>query len=97
MVATHTPLQTTIVHDADAFLHEDADQLSRWVARGNAARKIIIDLSRVEQASTSAFARLVLLRRALLKAGRDLRLINLRAQALGLYELNRLADVLPSA
>jgi ABC-type transporter Mla MlaB component len=97
MVAIHTPLQTTIVLDADAFLHEHADQLSRWVSRHNAARKIIIDLSRAQQASTSAFARLVLLRRALLKAGRDLRLINLRAQALALYQVNRLADVLPSA
>lgn len=97
MVAIHTPLQTTIVFDADAFLHEHADQLSRWVSRQNAAKKIIIDLTRAEHASTSAFARLVLLRRALLKVGRDLRLINLRAQALGLYQVNRLADVLPSA
>jgi anti-anti-sigma regulatory factor len=95
MVAIQTPLQTTIVHDAQIFSHEHADHVSRWVTAGNLARKVVLDLSRVECASTSAFARLVVLRRALLKDGRDIRLTNLRSQALGVYEVNRLTDVLP--
>lgn len=96
MVAIQTPLQTTIVHDSEAFLHEHADRVSRWIVRGNRPRKIVIDLSRARRASTSAFARLVVLRRALLKNGRDLRIINLQSQVRGVYEVNRLTEVLPS-
>lgn len=98
MVAIQTPLQTTIVPDAEAFQHQHAVALSRWVAgRSNGAKKVVIDFSRAKTASTSAFARLVLLRRSLLKNGRDLRLMNLREEALGVYTVHRLSAVLPSA
>jgi ABC-type transporter Mla MlaB component len=58
---------------------------------------IVLDLSSVEEATTSAFARLVLLRRELLRRGRDLRLKGLRSRAAKLYEISRLETVLPRA
>jgi ABC-type transporter Mla MlaB component len=97
MVAIMTPLQATIVPESVAFSHDEAVQISR-LATANActAKKVIIDLARAEEASTSAFARLVLLRRILLKSGRDLRLTNLSAQAAALHNVNRLTHVLPT-
>ena len=96
MVAIQTPLQTTIQPDAIAFSHTDADQVSWMATRGSTAKRIVIDMARAHEASTSAFARLVLLRRSLLKVGRDLRLTNLHDQAAGLYEVIRLREVLPT-
>jgi ABC-type transporter Mla MlaB component len=52
-------------------------------------------MSGVEEVTTSAFARLVLLRRELRRQGRDLKLVGLRARAEKLYEINRLSQVLP--
>jgi anti-anti-sigma regulatory factor len=59
--------------------------------------RVLIDLSAVEDATTSAFAQLVALRRTLLRLGRDLCLTNLRDRAAGVFEVNRLAGVLPLA
>lgn len=99
MVAIMTPLQATIVPQAPAFSHDDADRIWRLATAGDCggARRVVIDMGRATEASTSAFARLVLLRRVLLKSGRDLRLINLREQPAGLYEVIRLNAVLPRA
>jgi|GEM_PF-1860856 len=60
------------------------------------AKRIVINLERIEDATTSAFAQLVLLRRTLLRDGRDLCLIGLKDRAAGLFEVNRLSDVLPT-
>jgi anti-anti-sigma regulatory factor len=59
-------------------------------------KQIVIDLARMEDATTSAFAQLVLLRRVLLRDGRDLCLTGLRDRTAGLFEVNRLAGVLPT-
>jgi hypothetical protein len=56
---------------------------------------IILDLSRCLEATTSALARLVLLRRELLAAGRDFRIGGLRGQPAKLLEVHRLEKVLP--
>jgi anti-anti-sigma regulatory factor len=65
-------------------------------AMDRGARQVVIDLGRVEDATTSAFAELVLLRRSLLAIGRDLYLTGLRDRAAGLFEVNRLDAVLPT-
>jgi hypothetical protein len=96
MVAIDTPLLTTLIHEGRLFGHDDADRISRWIAGRSRARRIILDLQRAEHATTSAFARLVLLRRTLLRDGRDLQLLNLCKSARALYEINRLRLVLPS-
>ena len=97
MVAVQTPSETTIAADSASFSHQDADAVSRLaVANGN-AKRVVIDMDMAHIATTSAFARLVLLRRSLLKTGRDLRLVHLHDQVASLYEMFRLAEVLPSA
>jgi anti-anti-sigma regulatory factor len=64
-------------------------------ALGAKASRIVIDLARIEEATTSAFAQLVLLRRMLRRTGRDLCLTGLHDRAKGLFEVNRLEGVLP--
>ena len=89
--------QLAIVHGAVQFSHSDACRIADVVLGQGRARTVVIDLKNAAEATTSAFARLVLLRRLLLKSGRDLRLINLRDRAASLYQVNRLGGVLPCA
>jgi anti-anti-sigma regulatory factor len=87
--------EIAIVPDAGALSHSDACRIAELAARRTDAETIVIDLDQIEEATTSAFARLVLLRRALLSAGRDLRLVNLRDRAAHLFGIARLESVLP--
>lgn len=91
MFATHT----TIVSEAKDFSHDEADRVSRLATSRTTCRQVVIDLRHVVDATTSAFARLVVLRRTLLQSGRDLRLAGLHDRVAGLYEVNRLGAVLP--
>jgi anti-anti-sigma factor len=81
-----------LAHRDASKLFEAALRAARLHPRGGA---VVIDMSGVEDMTTSALARLVLLRRELRRQGRDLKLIGLRSRAEKLYEINRLADVLP--
>jgi anti-anti-sigma factor len=85
--------------DSRCFKHCDASELfdaallaAKAHPRGG---NVVIDMSGVEDMTTSALARLVLLRRELRRQGRDLKLIGLRSRAEKLYQINRLALVLP--
>ncbi len=89
--------QIAIVPSADSLSHGEACRIADFVLGQKAVRTIIIDLKNAAEVTTSAFARLVLLRRLLLKTGRDLRLANLRDRAMSLYQINRLGLVLPCA
>ena len=75
--------------------HQEACRIANVAMEDGRAQTIIVDLKNVLDATTSAFARLVVLRRLLLRNGRDLRLINLGSRAASLYQINRLAGVLP--
>jgi anti-anti-sigma regulatory factor len=88
--------QYAIVLRGDEFTHLDACRVYETALR-TAARTIVIDLSRARDATTSAFARLVLLRRRLLSNGQDLRLTGLSDRAARLYEVSRLEQILPRA
>lgn len=87
--------QFKLTNDSRRFAHEDACRLSEIAGKQTDRITVIIDLGLAEDATTSAFARLVLLRRELLRSGRDLRLTGLRDRVAGLYEIIRLASVLP--
>jgi anti-anti-sigma factor len=88
--------ELAIAPDTRCFAHRDAHRLSRTaLLDAPYAKTVVVDLSGVEEMTTSAFARLILLRRQLLRQGRDLRLVGLRARAARLYEINRLEHVLP--
>jgi hypothetical protein len=89
--------QFALVASSQSLSHAEACQIAHAAMGQGRARTVIVDLKNVVDATTSAFARLVLLRRFLLKTGRDLRLINLRDRAANVYQVNRLAGVLPCA
>jgi anti-anti-sigma factor len=89
------PTELAIVHDTEHFRYSDAAKIFRWASGLRGVKTIIIDLTQVRDATTAAFAQLVLLRRSLLRSGRDLRLMGLRERAARVYEVNRLAEVLP--
>jgi hypothetical protein len=95
---SHQAEQIAIVPASGSFSHNDACRIAdlAMTPRKHAAPSVVvIDMKNAADATTSAFARLVLLRRLLLKTGRDLRLTNLRDRAMSLYQINRLAQVLP--
>jgi anti-anti-sigma regulatory factor len=92
-----TPHQLALVPSAKSLSHSEACHIAQLALRERRARTVIVDLKNVVDATTSAFARLVLLRRRLLKAGRDLRLINLHDRTASVYHVNRLGGVLPTA
>lgn len=74
--------------------HVDARRIFDQAVR-ETARMVVIDLKRVQEATTAAFATLVLLRRTLLRTGRDLVLVGLHDRAAQLFGINRLDNVLP--
>ena len=86
-----------IVAKAYRFTHLDAQWISKAALQIRQQHTVIVDLSRAEDATTSAFARLVLLRRELLSRGRDLRLVGLHDRVKQMYQINRLDLVLPLA
>jgi anti-anti-sigma regulatory factor len=89
--------QLALVPVSRSLSHTEACDIADRALDERRARTIILDLKHVADATTSAFARLVLLRRLLLRTGRDLRLVNLRDRAASVYHVNRLAGVLPCA
>ena len=84
-----------IIVAADKFQHGDARRVGRVAMKKWFAQLIVLDLSRATDATTAAFADLILLRRQLLNDGRDLRLSGLHDRAAKVYHVNRLTDVLP--
>src|SRR4051812_37726455 len=79
------------------FTHDLARAVTRWALRPGRSARVVIDFSHAADATTAAFAALVLLRRKLLAHGRDLRLEGLAGRAYQLYCVNRLESVLPRA
>src|SRR6476469_1759928 len=84
-----------IATKAELFSHEDARQISKWVLNRYTAKTVVIDLSQASDASTAAFAALVVLRKKLLRNGRDLRVSGLRDRAENVFNVNRLQTILP--
>jgi anti-anti-sigma regulatory factor len=85
----------SIVHGKDSFSHTDACRIFDLAVRTRGAKTVVIDLKQASSATTSAFAKLVLLRRTLLNQGRDLLLVGLRDRTATVYRINRLNLVLP--
>ena len=87
---------TFFVVEMKALSHDAVDALCRAIGLHRKARIIVLDLRLIEDASTAAFARLVLFRRQLLKTGMDLRLSGLHARAADIWRINRLDRILPA-
>jgi anti-anti-sigma regulatory factor len=86
--------QSIILSAGENLSHAEACRLAERAAKG-AARSVVLDMSACCSASTAAFARLVILRRELLQAGRDIRLAGLQGRPARLFEVHRLESVLP--
>ena len=91
-----TSHEVAIVPKGLSFSHTEACRVFDVAMRCRTATMVVVDLKYADDATTSAFARLVLLRRRLLDTGRDLRLAGLRARAADVYKVNRLTIVLPT-
>lgn len=89
--------EIAFVHEAECFRHKHALKIYEQALHAETAQTVVIDLANATDATTSAFARLVLLRRALRRVGRDLILAGLHDRTEFLYEINRLDAVLPRA
>ncbi|QOV89695.1 STAS domain-containing protein [Humisphaera borealis] len=84
----------SLVAKPGRFSHRDAEALCGQI-RASRAPTVIVDFRETEDATTAAFAQLVLLRRELLREGRDLRLKGLRSRAASIWRISRLSMVLP--
>jgi len=85
----------TIRFEASCLTYRDACLIARRAGRGATGRCVHLHLDATVQTSTAALARLVLLRRELLRRGRDLRIVGLRGRARALYDISRLDRLLP--
>lgn len=95
MRASSSANPSGVMLKSDQFSHEDARAISRWALRRETAHTVVVDLSHATDATTAAFATLVVLRRQLLRDGRDLRVSGLRDRAHYVYAISRLTHVLP--
>ena len=88
----------SIIPDADRFSHEEAMAVYAEALQEFGQKKLImVDFDRVHDATTSGFARLVLLRKILRENGLDLYLVNLHDRVAQLYNVSRLDGILPQA
>jgi hypothetical protein len=85
----------TIRHDGSRFSYSDACQVARYATASGGQGLVVVGLEQTCDTETAALARLVVLRRDLLRAGRDLRIAGLCGRANSLYEISRMAEVLP--
>lgn len=86
--------ESIVIRPTGRLNHDEAARLAN-VAALSKARTVIIDMTRVTEATTPGLARLVLARRDLLKTQRDVRIAGLNGQPARLLEVHRLQDVLP--
>jgi anti-anti-sigma regulatory factor len=86
--------ESIVIRPAGRLNHDEAARLAK-LAAASKARTVIIDMTRVTEATTPGLARLVLARRDLLQLKRDVRIAGLNGQPARLLEVHRLQDVLP--
>ena len=87
----------TIRHEAKSLSCGDVARLAEQAHGERSAKLILLDLRSTSETSTAALAKLILLRRSLMKGGRDLRVTNMTGGADALYKICRLAGLLPQA
>lgn len=86
--------ETTIRHGGRCLAYSDVRRIETTITGGR-EQTVCIDLEQTEEATTAALARLVVVRRDLLKSGRDLRILGLHGHAMNLYQINRMGSLLP--
>lgn len=63
---------------------------------GSGRMMILLDFAQVDDASMAALARLVVVRRELLRSGCDMHILHLHGHARRVYEIARMGRLLPS-
>ena len=86
---------TSILPPGEKLSHQSVEDLTDFIRANRLDSTIVVDMRNIEDASTAAFAKLVLLRRELLSHGRDLRLRGMRNRVASMWRISRLASVLP--
>ena len=89
--------QMILTHQAGRFSYADACRFAELLRATQRPRIAFIDLAQTTETSTAALAKLIALRRFLLKTGRDLRICGLRGRAEAMYQIYRLSKLLPQA
>lgn len=89
--------QMILTHQAGMFSYADACRFAKLLRATQRPRVAFIDLAHTTETSTAALAKLIALRRFLLKAGGDLRICGLRGRAEAMYQIYRLSKLLPQA
>jgi len=86
----------TIRHETSSLCYADVVRIDSQIRCCNKlSGTVVIDLTNTTRTSTAAFARLILMRRRLMKSGGDLFVSGLGGQAVALYKTHRLTDLLP--
>lgn len=84
-----------IVYEGERLTNADVLKLAEGFLPDSVGRVVVIDLRTCRETTTAALASLILLRRRQIQANGDLLLLGLTGKAHYLYELLRLAKVLP--
>jgi anti-anti-sigma regulatory factor len=87
----------TITHEGNSLSYADSDRIARKAIESRDCRTVLVNIGNARVASTAALAKLVVLRRELLKSGRDMRLVGLAEQPQQLRRICRLDTVLPTS
>lgn len=85
----------TVKYPFRRLSYRDACRLAVRLTRHDRGELIVLDLANTGHTTTAALARLVALRRDLLKIGRDIWIVGLVGQANHLYELTLMHHLLP--
>lgn len=85
----------TVRCEASRLSYREAADIAQEVRRGDGCAMVLLDLGQTGEATTAAFARLIVLRSDLRKLGGDLHLVHLHGRARYVYEINRMSDLLP--
>lgn len=84
-----------VICETTSLSHQDAMQVAQRVLSVRKPGQVVLDLPAVREMTTGALAAMIILRRELLRQGRDSRLRDIRDRAAGLYDIRRLHNVLP--
>jgi ABC-type transporter Mla MlaB component len=84
-----------IVYPFEKLRHADVMTIGKDIQRSAGGKVVVLDLRHTKEATTAALAGLILLRQRQIKAGGDILLVGLDGKAQYLYEILRLAKILP--
>lgn len=84
-----------IGYEDQRLANADVLDLAETILRDGAGRVVVLDLRNCRETTTAALASLILLRRRQIRSDGDLLLLGLTGKAHYLYEILRLAKVLP--